>query len=281
MNGLPSILELERSMKALEAAPRTPDLEKAITTCRGLLRWVKHAGTPPVEEPTEKQRAQSLSLIPKGGPYHRDRPPMPQSWDGVRAAQRQHHAAGAASTTPPAPAPVKVSRGLGKAIAAEPPRNSMSGLAVLAHFRWGHAQLARAIEQRGFPKPIATAGRLRYFDRAAVMEWQRANATAEAAAPPPAPRERPSRARDRGPKPEGTETMAELMERLNRTQPWFYQRMSDTREGSEPFPRPSANWGPVKVWNTEEVNAWVARRIAKTAEQGNQRFVIKPLGGKS
>lgn len=260
---LPSIRECEQRLQALERAPApVAELAQALAVARALLRHLRDFGTPPAQEQTLKQRAQSLSPVTRGTPMHLARPagpPLPRAAALVDPAAAP---AAPARHERPQPAP---SRGLGK----KGPPDSMTGTLVLKHFARDHAWLYRMIQVRGFPKPIAVIGRMRYFARADVLRWERENPEASK------PTGNFRTDADPGPQPEGTETIEQLCARIERTPPWFKWVQSNAKSSAEKPPEPIGRWGRHRLYSRAEMDAWLARRAALMAARGTARFVNK------
>lgn len=108
------------------------------------------------------------------------------------------------------------------------------------------------------PKP-AVSIKGRPVERLPIGDFRPARPLVTVAAPkgPPAPRPAPQPEIQ----PEGTWTLLQMLEALDRSEPWVYKQM--LHHG---FPRPIGRHGRMKLWSKQLVHAWAEKQLVGTRE---------------
>lgn len=262
-----SIREYEERLQRLAAAQPTREaLDQAVAVAKGLLSTLRSWGTPPVQEQSLKQRAQSLKPVIEANTVvraaHLVRPPtaqpqkraMPSTFHNARAEKAAH-----GSPVPPPPRPTN-------SPLATPP-GYMTTRDVLAELDRAEAWFWKALQSGRFPAVEKRQGKRLLWLRSTVLAWKEANPKVDGKKAPPI-------RKDPGPRPEGVLLLEEITQMCGRTQPWVYQQIRQQVEGRRPFPKPTGKWGLFSVWNEAEVQAWIAWRNAST----DKTIGTKPIG---
>lgn len=251
----------DRLARLATLQPSREALDQALSVAKGLLSTLRNWGTPPVQEQTRKQKAQSLKPVidaqPDARAAHLVRPAaaerrMPGTWHNARLAKAAH-----GSPIPPPPRPAVVS-----------PAGYMSTSEVIADLDRAEAWFWKALRSGRFPAAEKRQGKRLYWLRSTVAAWKAENPKGERKAPP--------QRKNPGPKPTGTLTLDEVTRLCARTQPWVYQQMRQRVAGRRPFPKPTGRWGLFCVWNEAEVRAWIAWRNASTDKTIGTRPIGQP-----
>jgi len=244
-----SIREYEQKLQRLaDAAPSREALQQAVAVGKGLLSTLRSWGTPPVQQQTLKQKAQSLKPIIDDQPHaraaHLVRPAepvrrMPGTWHNARVEK-----AAAGSPLPPPKPPQH-----------RAPDGYMSREELLELVGRKNTWLNHQLDQGKFPAPEHRSGTRKFWRRQTVMAWLANN---------PAPS-----------LPEGDYVRtAEVLGILQRGRSWLARAIAGGG-----FPRAEHTVHHENFWRRATVEAWKAAHPVRSARGPRKQYVMPEMHG--